>query len=100
VNHPGYKLKKPYSGEGFSIWWQPADDLSEVINGMLADSELSAISIPRASALAGFSLGGYTMRITSSCTESGHKNVPVICNDGKGVGACDTPANCQTQRKA
>ena len=37
VNHPGNTGTDPYTVEGFSIWWERARDLSEVISGMLAD---------------------------------------------------------------
>jgi predicted dienelactone hydrolase len=61
VNHPGNNATEPYTVEGFSIWWERARDLSEVINRMLADTEFSGRIDPKRIGAAGFSLGGYTM---------------------------------------
>lgn len=61
VNHPGNNALEPYTAEGFVLWWERATDLSEVLDGMLADPEFG----PRIDALrvgaAGFSIGGYTV---------------------------------------
>jgi predicted dienelactone hydrolase len=60
VDHPGNNGTEPYTAEGFALWWERATDLSEVIDGMLADPELSDhIDATRIGA-AGFSIGGYT----------------------------------------
>ena len=40
VNHPGNNATEPYTAKGFSIWWERARDLSETINGMLADAKV------------------------------------------------------------
>ena len=61
VNHPGNNGAEPYTVEGFSIWWERARDLSEVISGMLADANIGAHVDPKRIGAAGFSLGGYTM---------------------------------------
>lgn len=42
VNHPGNNAAEPYTVEGFSIWWERARDLSEVVSGMLSDAEFGA----------------------------------------------------------
>src|SRR5262249_18695325 len=42
VNHPGNNAAEPYTVEGFSLWWERARDLSEVITAMLADSEFGS----------------------------------------------------------
>jgi predicted dienelactone hydrolase len=61
VNHPGNNSLEPYTAEGFVLWWERATDLSEVIDGMLADPEFgSKIDKDRIGA-AGFSIGGYTV---------------------------------------
>jgi predicted dienelactone hydrolase len=61
VNHPGNNALEPYTAEGFVLWWERATDLSEVIDGMLADEEFgSKIDRERIGA-AGFSIGGYTV---------------------------------------
>jgi predicted dienelactone hydrolase len=61
VNHPGTNATEPYTVEGFSTWWQRARDLTEVIDGMLADSDFAGRIDSTRIAAAGFSLGGYTM---------------------------------------
>jgi len=59
VNHPGNNSLEPYTAEGFVLWWERATDLSEVIDGMLADEEFGPkIDRDRIGA-AGFALGGY-----------------------------------------
>lgn len=61
VNHPGNNALEPYTAEGFILWWERATDLSEVLDGMLADPEFGpAIDASRVGA-AGFSIGGYTV---------------------------------------
>ena len=61
VNHPGNNALEPYTAEGFVLWWERATDLSEVIDGMLADPEFGPrIGRDRIGA-AGFSIGGYTV---------------------------------------
>jgi predicted dienelactone hydrolase len=61
VNHPGNNAGEPYTAKGFSIWWERARDLSETINGMLADATFGNRIDPERIGSAGFSLGGYTM---------------------------------------
>jgi predicted dienelactone hydrolase len=61
VNHPGNNAAEPYTVEGFSLWWERARDLSEVITGMLADPEFGSHIKPDRIGAAEFSLGGYTM---------------------------------------
>jgi predicted dienelactone hydrolase len=61
VNHPGNNALEPYTPAGFSLWWERARDLSEVIDKMLADPEFGARIDSGRIAAAGFSLGGYTM---------------------------------------
>jgi predicted dienelactone hydrolase len=61
VNHPGNNATEPYTPEGFALWWERATDLSEVLDGLLADPELGPhIDRTRVGA-AGFSIGGYTV---------------------------------------
>jgi predicted dienelactone hydrolase len=61
VDHPGNNALEPLTREGFALWWERATDLSEVLDGMLADPVFGArIDATRIGA-AGFSLGGYTV---------------------------------------
>jgi len=61
VNHPGNNALEPYTPAGFSLWWERAKDLSEVIDRMLADPGFGTRIDAKRIAAAGFSLGGYTM---------------------------------------
>ena len=61
VNHPGNNALEPYTAAGFSLWWERARDLSEVIDKMLPDGEFGAHIDSSRIGAAGFSLGGYTM---------------------------------------
>jgi predicted dienelactone hydrolase len=61
VNHPGNNALEPLTRDGFELWWERAADLSEALDGILADPVLgSRIDRHRIGAV-GFSLGGYTV---------------------------------------
>jgi predicted dienelactone hydrolase len=61
VNHPGNNAMEPLTRDGFMLWWERATDVSEVLDGVLADAALGAhIDTDRIGAV-GFSLGGYTV---------------------------------------
>jgi predicted dienelactone hydrolase len=61
VNHPGNNTLEPLTRAGFMLWWERATDLSEALDGVLADPVLGAhIDQNRIGAM-GFSLGGYTV---------------------------------------
>jgi predicted dienelactone hydrolase len=61
VNHPGNNALEPYTPEGFTLWWERATDLSEVIDAMLTDPDFGPHIEQRSIGAAGFSLGGYTV---------------------------------------
>jgi predicted dienelactone hydrolase len=61
VDHPGNNATEPYTAEGFALWWERATDLSEVIDGMLADENFGPKIDKNLIGAAGFSLGGYTV---------------------------------------
>ena len=60
VDHPGNNLREPYTAEGFVLWWERATDLSEVLDGLLADAEIGPHIDQDRIGAAGFSIGGYT----------------------------------------
>lgn len=61
VNHPGNNALEPMTLEGFVLWWERALDMSEVLDGVLADPTLGPhIAHDRIGAV-GFSAGGYTV---------------------------------------
>ena len=61
VDHPGNNSAATYTPEGFALWWERATDLSEVLDGLLADPELGSHVDRERVGAAGFSLGGYTV---------------------------------------
>jgi predicted dienelactone hydrolase len=61
VDHPGNNSLAPMTPEGMALWWERATDLSEVLDGMLADGEFGPRIDPKLIAAAGYSLGGYTV---------------------------------------
>jgi predicted dienelactone hydrolase len=61
VDHPGNNSLAPMTPEGMALWWERATDLSEVLDGMLADGEFGSRIDPKLIAAAGYSLGGYTV---------------------------------------
>jgi predicted dienelactone hydrolase len=61
VDHPGNNSHEAYTPEGFALWWERATDLSEVIDGMLADENFGPKIDKDRIGAAGFSLGGYTV---------------------------------------
>ncbi|NJZ81629.1 lipoprotein signal peptidase [Ralstonia solanacearum] len=61
ANHPGNNMLEPLTRDGFQLWWERATDVSQVLDGILADRELGPrIDRDRIGAV-GFSLGGYTV---------------------------------------
>jgi predicted dienelactone hydrolase len=95
VNHPGNNAAEPYTGEGFSIWWERARDLSEVISGMLADADFGAHIDPKRIGAAGFSLGGYTMiEIAGGITDA--RTFVQFCDSTKADAICSSPPEFPT----
>lgn len=95
VNHPGNNAADPYTVEGFSLWWERARDLSEVISAMLADSEFGSHIDPSRIAAAGFSLGGYTMiEIAGGITDA--PGFVRYCDTATADGICTSPPEFPT----
>ncbi len=90
VDHPGNNAQTGYTPEGFALWWERATDLSEVLDGLLADPELGThVDRDRVGA-AGFSLGGYTV------LELGGARTDIsqffdLCKKGADSAACNVP---------
>lgn len=61
VNHHGNNSLEPYTAQGFMLWWERAQDLSVLLDQLLADEILGAVIDPQRIGAAGFSLGGYTV---------------------------------------
>jgi predicted dienelactone hydrolase len=65
VNHPGNNALEPYTVQGFTLGWKRAEDLSKVLDGMLADPQFRNRIDGQRIGAAGFSLGGYTMIVVA-----------------------------------
>jgi predicted dienelactone hydrolase len=61
VDHPGNNSDGKLTAEGFALWWERATDLSQVLDGMLADPEFGKKIDQDRIGAAGFSIGGYTV---------------------------------------
>ena len=95
VNHPGNNATEPYTLEGFSLWWERARDLSEVITSMLSDSEFGGHIDPNRIGAAGFSLGGYTMiEIAGGITDA--QGFVHYCDTAHADGICTSPPEFPT----
>jgi predicted dienelactone hydrolase len=75
VNHPGNNILEPYTLEGFSVWWERANDLSSVIDAMLQDTTFGSHIDASKIGAAGFSLGGYTMMAIAGGITEPHRIV-------------------------
>jgi len=95
VNHPGNNASESYTVEGFSLWWERARDLSEVITGMLTDSEFGSHIDPKRIGTAGFSLGGYTMiEIAGGITDA--QGFVHYCDTNHADSRCTSPPEFPT----
>ena len=90
VNHPGNNALEPYTVQGFSIWWERANDLTAVINAMLADSTFGPRIDPSRIGAAGFSLGGFTM-IEIAGGIGDFSRVEAYCESHNADGSCTDP---------
>ena len=90
VNHPGNNALEPYTPSGFSLWWERARDLSEVIDKMLEDREFGARIDSSRIGAAGFSLGGYTViEIAGGITDRAAYRK--FCNSPAADAICKSP---------
>jgi predicted dienelactone hydrolase len=90
VNHPGNNATEPYTVQGFMLWWQRAEDLSRVLDGMLADPEFGPRIDRQRIGAAGFSLGGYTMMVIAGGISS-RAQLAAYCQEHPGQGSCKAP---------
>lgn len=91
VNHPGNNATEPYTVQGFMLWWQRAEDLSRVLDGMLADPGFGPRIDRKRIGAAGFSLGGYTMMVIAGGISS-RAQLAAFCQERQGQGgSCKSP---------
>ena len=65
VNHPGNNALQAPTVAGNTVWWMRADDLSRVIDGVLATKRFGSRIDPARIGAAGVSLGGYTVLVVA-----------------------------------
>ena len=92
VDHPGNNSHETLTPEGFVLWWERATDLSQVIDGMLADKEFGSRIDTSRIAAAGFSIGGYTT-LAMAGAQTDISEVTALCRVGGAKDAESTDKN-------
>ncbi|HEV3426832.1 MAG TPA: alpha/beta hydrolase [Paraburkholderia sp.] len=90
VNHPGNNELEPLTREGFTLWWERATDLSNVLDALLADPQLGPHIDQARVGAAGFSLGGYTvLAIAGARTDA--QALEAFCRSPQADAICHPP---------
>lgn len=91
VNHHGNTAaEETYLPQGFVLWWERAQDLTVLIDQLLADSRFgSRIDASRIGAI-GFSLGGYTV-LTVAGAVTDRNQLQVYCGEDPADSSCKPP---------
>jgi len=90
VDHPGNNANEAMTPEGFALWWERATDLSEVLDGMLADTEFGPHIDPKRVVAAGYSLGGFTvLQLAGAQTDIGR--LFELCAKNSDTAVCHVP---------
>jgi predicted dienelactone hydrolase len=90
VDHPGNNSGSPLTPEGFILWWERATDLSQVLDGMLADDEFGKRIDQSRMGAAGFSLGGYTV-LELAGAQTDISILFDMCRQNPDTAACTAP---------
>ena len=85
VDHPGNNANGKLTPEGMALWWERATDLSQVLDGMLADEEFGKKIDQARVGAAGFSLGGYTVLEQAGAQTDVHDFI-ALCRETPGPG--------------
>ncbi|MFC3129348.1 alpha/beta hydrolase family protein [Coralloluteibacterium stylophorae] len=96
MDHHGNTAAEPrYLPEGFVLWWERADDLSVLLDALLADPVWSARIDRRRIGAAGFSLGGHTvMSLAGARTDLARH--AAYCRPRAEVAGCRPPPEAAT----
>ena len=90
VDHPGNNANGKLTPEGMALWWERATDLSQVLDGMLADAEFGKKMDPARVGAAGFSLGGYTVLELAGAQTDVHEFF-AMCKENADAAVCHLP---------
>ena len=90
VDHPGNSANGKLTPEGVTLWWERATDLSQVLDGMLADAEFGKKIDPARVGAAGFSLGGYTVLELAGAQTDVHEFF-AMCKENADAAVCHLP---------
>jgi predicted dienelactone hydrolase len=91
VNHPGNNALETYTVQGFTLGWERAEDLSKVLDGMLADPLFGTRIDAKRIGAAGFSFGGYTMMELAGGIGDINRLVKLCSSGWNSNGLCDSP---------
>ena len=92
VDHPGNNFIDGNTPEGFVLWWERATDLSNVLDGMLADPDFGHRIDTSRIAAAGFSIGGYTA-LALAGAQTDISEMTDLCRTGSSKPAAATAAD-------
>jgi len=99
VNHPGNNALEPLTREGFLLWWERTTDLSEALDGILADPVLGPHIDQSRIAAVGFSLGGYTV-LELAGAKTNLQAFDNFCHSPAADTACHPPEMAQIENDA
>lgn len=90
VDHPGNNSNGKLTPEGMTLWWERATDLSQVLDGMLADAEFGKKIDEAKVGAAGFALGGYTvLELAGAQTDA--SEFFDLCKENADAAVCHLP---------
>ncbi len=90
VDHPGSSANGKLTPEGMTLWWERATDLSQALDGMLADAEFGKQIDPARIGAAGFSLGGYTV-LELAGAQTDVSEFFAMCKENADAAVCHLP---------
>jgi predicted dienelactone hydrolase len=90
VDHPGNNANGKLTPEGMALWWERATDLSQVLDGMLADEEFGKKIDQERVGAAGYSLGGYTV-LELAGAQTDVSEMLALCKENADAAVCNVP---------
>lgn len=98
VNHPGNNALEKYTVQGFSFWWDRAEDLSATITSMLSDPVFGPRINKNKIGAGGFSIGGNTV-ITLAGGIANPRALERFCSSPNADQTCDSPPEFPSLKK-